>query len=450
MKSRSERISVARIAELLQRSRLLTGDEVEALQLRWHGESAVAEDLAAFTRWLVANRYATEFQVALLLHDKFDQFFLGPYKLLERIGRGRMATIYRAVHRLGQPVALKVLPPSRARDSHALARFQQEAELAQQLRHSHVVRAFDCGEERGLYYLVMEYIEGETLQQLLDQRGRLSPDLAAEIIRQALMGLDYLHQQGFVHRNLEPANLILQRTGDEALPRLTVKILDMSLVRATAGKLAGLPTPGNGDEALAFMAPQYRAPEMIDGPDSADIRADIYTLGCVLYVALTGRPPFDDPPPMDQVIRQGSEMPEAIERIVGWMLAKDPALRYSTPIQAAEALQAFLVRSTEIPPCGDAVVLSSSVDVILTSPVLPEQALEEVSVEQVFAPRASDSFWPGQEIGGPPQEWSGGKFQAGHVRGMDSRDFRMVLVGGIGLLIAELLGWFITMLMALL
>src|SRR5262249_54346199 len=156
-------------------------------------------------------------------------------KVLDRLGRGRMAGVYKAVHRLGQLVAIKVLPPSKSKDAQLLARFQREARLAMKLKHPNVVRTFQVGDTGGLYYLVMECLEGETLEDVLLRRKRLPPGEAVRIIYLALLGLQHLHEQGMVHRDIKPANLMIVPAGAggvDTTMRSTVKILDMSLALA--------------------------------------------------------------------------------------------------------------------------------------------------------------------------------------------------------------------------
>src|SRR5215471_17986848 len=156
-----ELTSVESLCNLLARSHLLPADEVRAVRLRWlkEGGDAVA-DPRAFGRWLVEKEYVTDYQAGLLLLGKWERHFLNEYKILDRIAKGRMAGVYKAVHRLGELVAIKVLPPSKAKDTHLLARFQREARLATRFVHRNVVRTFQVGEDDGLHYLVMEYLEG--------------------------------------------------------------------------------------------------------------------------------------------------------------------------------------------------------------------------------------------------------------------------------------------------
>ncbi len=351
--------SVQSLCNLLSRSRLLSADEIRALHQRWTGEAkSAADDVERFCHWLVANRHVTEYQANLLRRGKADHFFLGPYKLLERVGKGRMAGVYSAVHRLGQTVAIKVLPPSKAKDAALLARFQREARLALKLRHPHVVRTFQMGRTDGLHYIVMEYLDGETLGDVLARRGRLPPAEAVRVVHQALLGLQHLHEVGLVHRDLKPANLMLvpapaAGAADTTL-HATVKIMDIGLGRAMFDEGSeGAADFGLTNEGALLGTPDYLAPEQARDARSADIRADVYSLGCVLYHLLGGQPPFADTNLMQQLMRHATEaprplslvnpaVPEGLDQIVGWMLAKDPARRYPTPGRAAAALQVFL------------------------------------------------------------------------------------------------------------
>src|SRR5262249_28451172 len=151
---------VAGFCNLLGRSRLLSAEEVRDLLRRWQAEAGPSGgDAEAFSRWLVSSRYLTDYQADTLRRGHADRFFLGEYKLLDRIGQGRMAGVYRAMHRLGQTVAIKVLPPSKAKDPQAFGRFQREARLALKLDHPNVVRTLESGEEHGLHFIVMEHLD---------------------------------------------------------------------------------------------------------------------------------------------------------------------------------------------------------------------------------------------------------------------------------------------------
>ncbi len=356
--------TVENVCGLLIRSKLLTPDEVKTVYARWQAESkdAVA-NLAPFTRWLVAHQYVTEYQAALVAKGHADSFFINQYKILDRLGRGRMAGVYKAVHNLGQVVAIKVLPPSKGKNPQLLGRFQRELRLALKLKHPNVVRSFQVGEVNGLHYLVMEYLEGETLDFVLQRRKRLPPHEAVRLVYQALMGLQHIHEQGLVHRDLKPANLMLvpgRVPGEpDTTGRATLKILDLGLGRAliddSSRPTADLHLTGEG---VLLGTPDYLAPEQARDPRAIDVRADIYSLGCVLYHCLTGQPPFPDTNVLSQMVRHATEPPrplkelnpdvhDGLQQILNGMLAKDPAQRYPTPEQAAQALQAFQVAGAE-------------------------------------------------------------------------------------------------------
>jgi serine/threonine protein kinase len=360
----SDQMKVDSLCELLGRSQLLSTDEVQRVRQQWLQESGAGDSLEQFSRWLVTRKYATEYQVAMLVHGHTGPFFLDNYKLLERIGKGRMAVVYKAVHRLGQVVAIKVLPPTRARDPLQLARFQREVRLGWRLHHPNIVRTFQTGEAHGLHYVVMEYLQGETLERTLQRRGRLPVVEAVRLSYQILLGLQHIHDMGLVHRNLEPANLFLVKAAGTAnvdsTLQTTVKILDISLGRALFDQ--GNPArPANTRltfEGVLLGIPDYMAPEQARDAHASDIRADIYSLGCVLYHTLTGQTPFPDANPLRQVIQHATEMPrplndfdaeipDGLQQIMDRMLAKDPARRFPTPERAAQALEAFLHTTEE-------------------------------------------------------------------------------------------------------
>ncbi|MGL4551557.1 MAG: serine/threonine-protein kinase, partial [Gemmataceae bacterium] len=203
-------LTVQNVYGLLLRSKLLSPDETRAMYARWNEESKdQAGNLVKFASWMVSNRYVTDYQAQLLARGHADGFFLNDYKILDRLGKGRMAGVYRARYKLGQVVAIKVLPPSKAKDPMMLARFRREAKLATRLRHPNIVRSFQVGQSGPHHYLVMEYLVGETMEDLLAKRRQLPPAEAAQLIFQALQGLQHIHEKGLVHRDIKPSNLML-------------------------------------------------------------------------------------------------------------------------------------------------------------------------------------------------------------------------------------------------
>ena len=363
--------SVENVCGLLIRSKLLNPDGVKAMYQRWLGDAGEhTGNLGRFTRWLVANQYVTEYQATLVARGHADDFFVNQYKVLDRLGRGRSAGVYKAVHQLGQVVAIKILPLSKSKNPLQLGRFLRESRLALRLKHANVVRSFQTGQYKGLRYLVMEYLEGETLDEVLQRRNRLPPNEAVRLIHQALVGLQHIHEQGLVHRDLKPANLMLvpppPSPGEpDTTQRATVKILDIGLGRTPLGEEpASLEDSHLTGEAVLLGTPDYLAPEQARDPRGVDIRADIYSLGCVLYHALTGQPPFPDTNLLSQMVRHATEtprplkelnpaVPDGLQQIVNWMIAKNPAERYPTPERAAQALQVFLTAGNEPAPMSE-------------------------------------------------------------------------------------------------
>src|SRR5947208_1838424 len=201
--------TAAEYCTLLVKSRLLPAEEVDALYKRWREERPGSDTrVDSFRRFLVARRALTEYQAALVQRGRPEGFFLGGYKILDQLGKGQMGGVYKAVHNFGQVVALKILPASKAKNLHTLGRFQREARLLTQLDHPNVVRAFQVGESGGVHYIVMEYLEGETLDEVLGRRKKLPVPEAIRIFSQVLAGLQHLHDKRMVHRDLKPSNLM--------------------------------------------------------------------------------------------------------------------------------------------------------------------------------------------------------------------------------------------------
>jgi serine/threonine protein kinase len=280
---------------------------------------------------------------------------LGPYELLEQLGRGGMGTVWKAFHaRLKRPVALKLLSQGRTRDPQALLRFLNEMEAVGRLHHPHLVGAHDAGEVEGQYFLAMEYLDGTDLAKLVHAHTPLAVADACEMVRQTALGLQYAHEHGLVHRDVKPSNLMLTREG-------AVKVLDLGLARLTSGEPEGAETCEVGEAGEMTASGQivgtgdYLAPEQAIDSHAVDIRADIYALGCTLYKLLAGRAPFESPEystparkvlahaqiPPPAIRQHRAEVPELLAAIVDRMLAKDPGQRFSTPAEVAAALEPF-------------------------------------------------------------------------------------------------------------
>lgn len=271
---------------------------------------------------------------------------VGPYLLGERLGRGGMGEVYKAWHdHLKRHVALKLIATSRRNDEESVRRFSWEMAAIGSLDDPHIVRALDAGVHAGRHYLVMELVEGIDVASLVRQRGPLSIADAAEIARQAACGLITIHRHGLIHRDIKPSNLMLCSSG-------AVKVLDLGLSR---NALLDAEDKGlTGSDCIIGTA-DFVSPEQITDVRKADIRSDIYSLGCTLFQLLTGHAPFDGsdypttpaklvahcsevPTPLRQLRR---DVPEGLDALVGRMLAKQPADRPQSPSEVAEELARF-------------------------------------------------------------------------------------------------------------
>jgi Protein kinase domain len=272
------------------------------------------------------------------------------YHVLGLVGQGGMGAVYRAEHRrMERPVALKVIHPGLIRNPAAVQRFHQEVRAAARLHHPNIVTAYDAEQAGGLHFLVMEYVEGTCLAELVRERGPLPVAELCCYARQAALGLEHAFEQGMVHRDIKPQNLMLTPAG-------RVKILDFGLARLprtpggpSAGSAPAGPLTGAG---TVMGTADYIAPEQAADPRAADIRADVYALGCTPFHLLTGRPPFPDGGVREKFARHSStplpslsalrpEVPPGLAAVVARMTAKDPADRPATPRAVAEALDPF-------------------------------------------------------------------------------------------------------------
>jgi CheY-like chemotaxis protein len=259
------------------------------------------------------------------------------YQILGTIGRGGMGTVYRARDReLDEEVAIKTLRPDLVADTALLERFKQEIRLARRISHPNVVRTHDFGEWRGVCYLTMEYVEGITVRQLIERRGRLQAPSALAIGSQLADSLAVAHAQGVIHRDIKPQNLLLDDAG-------VLKVMDFGVARL-AERSSSLTEAG-----LVVGTPAYMAPEQLLS-EGVDARSDLYAAGVVLYECVTGRLPFDaatpvaliarllsqDPTPPDQLT---PDLPPALSGLILRLLAKRPEERIQTAAELGDLLR---------------------------------------------------------------------------------------------------------------
>ena len=279
----------------------------------------------------------------------------GRYELRDVLGYGGMAEVRRGHDvRLGRDVAVKTLRPDLARDPSFQARFRREAQSAASLNHPTVVAIYDTGEEsvgdQSTPYIVMEYVDGRTLRDVLRTEGRLLPSRALEVTGQVLRALEYSHRAGIVHRDIKPANVMLTRAGD-------VKVMDFGISRALSDATSTMT-----QTAAVVGTAQYLSPEQARG-EHVDHRSDIYSAGCLLYELLTGQPPFtgdspvavayqhvrEDPVPPSELV---ADLPPGTDAVVLKAMAKNPVNRYQSAAEMREDIERVLagqpVRATPV------------------------------------------------------------------------------------------------------
>jgi serine/threonine-protein kinase len=313
-------------------------------------DGIVAESVAearSAAKLLVNAKLLTSFQAERLLAGRAEGFVLGQHVIQEQVGKGSVGRVYRAVHRaMNRTVAIKVLDADLTRSDAARTAFQREIRAAAKLNHPNIITAYDANEVGGRSYLVLEFVDGPTLEAVVRERGLLPWPEACEYTRQVAMGLAHAHEQGLVHRDIKPANLLVARTS-ATLPGCVVKIADFGLAKFTPSPAAAKPAPGLTGTA------DFVSPEQAYNPRLADHRADLYSLGCVLYFLLVGRAPFHGGDTAAKIRRHQLESPAPIQslrpdlpptvvELVHRLLAKDPNHRP----QSAEDVAALLSRPT--------------------------------------------------------------------------------------------------------
>jgi serine/threonine protein kinase len=339
----------------LRRSQLLSDEQLASV----HGQALDTDRGRVVARLLVQQGVLTKFQAEQLLAGRTNGFILGQYLILEQIGQGGMGRVFKARHlTMGRVVALKVLSPNLVKTDRAQELFLREVRAVAKLLHPNIVTAYDANQVGTRYFLVMEYVDGPNLDQLVRKQGPLPIGLACDFIRQAALGLQSAFSLGMVHRDIKPANLLLQRIGNDGQPANgIIKLTDFGLARLSeSGSLAG--DDGAGAALIrdnsVMGTPDYLSPEQARDLHKTDIRSDLYSLGCTLYYLLSGQVPFPGGSTLEKLVRHGVQEPTPIEHlrldipdevaaIVRRLMAKDPAARFQTPANLVEALTPFAV-----------------------------------------------------------------------------------------------------------
>jgi len=314
----------------LSSSGLMTAEEVEAFIRGLPGDRQ-PDDARTLAKEMLRHKKLTRFQIQAVYEGKARGLVLGNYVILDKIGEGGMGQVFKARHRrMERVVAVKVLPEAAMSSPEAVQRFQREVKAAARLSHPNIVTAYDADEAGGVHFLVMEYVEGKDLASVVADRGTLSVDRAVDYVRQAAKGLKYAHGQSVVHRDVKPANLLLDQAG-------TVKILDLGIARVRE-------EPGSADatadarltrEGAVMGTVDFMSPEQGLNTKNADARSDVYSLGCTLFWLLVGEPMYggdtlmakllahrEQPVPSLRHLR--GDVPPSLDTLFRRMVAKKP------------------------------------------------------------------------------------------------------------------------------
>jgi eukaryotic-like serine/threonine-protein kinase len=344
-------------------------------------------DVRALARELVRGEWLTPYQVNQLFLGRADDLVMGPYLLLERLGEGGMGEVFKARHRkMNRVVALKVIRREKLGNLEATRRFFREVQAAAALDHPNIVSAYDADEIGGVYFFAMEHVEGKDLGRLVKEKGPLKIGRVCEYMRQVALGLQHAFERGMVHRDIKPSNIIVRGSGTGHDGGPVVKILDMGVAR-----IDGFGDDGEGpltqvDSVLG--TPDFIAPEQASNSRAADIRSDLYSLGCTFHYVLTGQVPFPAAGPMEKLLKHHleappcvrtlrPEVPGGIARLVRRLMAKSPEGRPQTPLEVSDLLASMLVSQSRKPA-----VVPLAIPVI---PAVPERPTDPEPSEDIPA-----------------------------------------------------------------
>src|SRR5262249_41796135 len=322
-------------------------------------------DPRSLAKHLIQLGWLTPYQVNQIFQGKGASLVMGSYIILERLGEGGMGIVFKARNwKLGRVVALKVIRREHVANNDAVRRFRREIEAVGKLSHPNIVMAIDADQIEDTHFFIMEYVDGINLSTLLKEKGTPPVPLACDYMRQVASGLQQAYERGMVHRDIKPANLLVQRATDNsgisAKPATpwgsVIKILDMGVARIQHGADDRDSISALTKEGRVVGTPDYMAPEQAVNSAKADVRADLYSLGCTFYHVLTGQPPYPGGTPMEKLLKHRIDQPKPIEQvrvevppavagIVRKLMAKKAEDRYQTPAEVVQALDAIFPRA---------------------------------------------------------------------------------------------------------
>jgi serine/threonine protein kinase len=340
--------------DLIRKSGLIEENRLRDYRQQLSKASGFPTSASLLATRMINDGLLTHLQAGLLLKGKSKNFFVAcKYKLLEHICTGGMGQVFLCEHRrLGSRVAIKILPTERAEDDANLHRFYREARAIAVLDHPNIVRAHDIDRDREMHFLVMEYVEGTNLQELVNRWGPLPVGRAVDYAIQAACGLHHAHENGLIHRDVKPGNLLLDRNGQ-------IKLLDLGLARFFADAEDHL-TQELGGRKLIGTA-DFLAPEQAIDSTSADARSDLYGLGTALYFMLAGQAPFHAAPTVAEKLMKHQngqpksicecrpDVPRELAAVIDRAMAKNPNDRFQTGLELVDALMPFLPAVVPLP-----------------------------------------------------------------------------------------------------
>jgi serine/threonine protein kinase len=299
-------------------------------------------DIAIFSQKLQEQGWLTAYQAGHLAEGRGEGLIVGQYVVLDELGHGSVGMVYKVRHRImGRQAALKVFTPE-SEESENYTRFMREIQATAQLDHPNIIKAYEAGEHHGAYFLAMELVDGQNLQEKVDKNGPIPWQLAVKCHLDASVGLGYAHSLGMIHRDVKPGNIMLGHDG-------RVRVLDLGLVKFTRG-LSNLAASMDG---TVRGTAAYMAPEQGISIRNADHRSDIYSLGSSLYFTITGQPMFTEKTVMQQLLAHQKKLapsipnvPDFLNQLYLRMVAKNPAERLQSMAEVMSGLQAIAQGAT--------------------------------------------------------------------------------------------------------